>query len=57
MTFAQRWLLRAVAILLCVVTVFLRDWSGDGYFDWGNWVAVIPFLAAIAIFNRTRRRI
>jgi len=57
MTNTQRWSLRLVAVALCVLTVFVRDWGGDGYFDWGNWVAVIPFLLAIAIFNRTRKRI
>ena len=53
----QRWLLRLVAVALCVLTVFVRDWSGEGYFDWGNWVAVIPFLLAIAIFTKTRKRV
>jgi hypothetical protein len=54
---SHRWILRSVAILLCVLTVFVRDWGGEGFFDWGNWLAVIPFLLAIAIFNRTRKRI
>jgi hypothetical protein len=56
MTNTQRWALRLVAVALCVLTVFMRDWGGAGYFDWGNFIAVIPFIMAITIFNRTRAR-
>jgi hypothetical protein len=56
MNTTQRWLLRAFAVLLCVVVVSFRDWK-EGYFDWGNWVAAVPFLLAVIIFNRTRKRI
>ncbi|MDR7155666.1 hypothetical protein J2W40_002498 [Sphingobium xenophagum] len=45
-----------VAVVLCILTVVVRDLGGDGYFDWGNVLAAIPFIIAITIFNRTRTR-
>ncbi|WP_310225154.1 hypothetical protein [Sphingobium xenophagum] len=56
MTNTQRWGLRLVAVVLCILTVVVRDLGGDGYFDWGNVLAAIPFIIAITIFNRTRTR-
>ena len=56
MSGTEKWALRIGALLLCVLAVLMRDWGGEGFFDWGNLIAAIPFVLAIIIFNRTRAR-